>query len=443
MRRRAAASASDDEEDSEDDEEPSGPPRQRKGPHARPSVRPWSPASDGEPDPGEEGAPGGRLGFLHRPRRPVYFRARDSIYFEPLVALAIIVLLLVTLYAYTQNWPPVYVIESDSMQHGQTDNLGLINTGDLVLAQKLQVSQITTYVVGLQTGYTTYGEYGDVLLYYPNGVTGTPVIHRAILFLQYDVSNGLWNATSLAGLTCGTATTDFYTVSSSPSGCGSVGMSGTLTLRGIGWQSVEIEIDLDTLTQTSGFITMGDNNYIPGSPNQGLTDQDAGISSLVEPPWIVGVARGMLPWFGAVKLLLSGSASEVPMQSWEFLGLTLAGIVLVAMGLHYLFRAEGIEDPRRKLEEEEAEDGEADEDEEDEDAPRSGGRRWLHPLRSWRTVDDDEADEDAAPTKGSRSDRGGSGRTWGGRPHPAVGRKPRAKGHQRKPDPDDTSDDGL
>ena len=197
MRRRPKPSASDEDDDAdEEDQEPSGPPRKRRGPHARPSVKPWSPSGDDEAEEDEE-PPGGPLGFLHRPRRPVYFRARDSVYFEPLVALAIILLLLVSLFAYTQNWPPIYVIESDSMQHGTTDNLGLINTGDLVLAQKVQLSQITTYVVGVQTDYTTYGEFGDVLLYYPNGVVGTPVIHRAIIYLVWN-SNGTWSAPSLA-----------------------------------------------------------------------------------------------------------------------------------------------------------------------------------------------------------------------------------------------------
>jgi signal peptidase I len=432
MARRGAAGPSDEDDDLDDapDVEPSGPPRRRRGPHARPSVRPWSPSGKDDEEAGvEEEPPAGPLGFLHRPRRPVFFRARDSVYFEPLVALAIIVLMLVSLYAYTQNWPPVYVIESDSMQHGDTDNLGLINTGDLVLAQKVQLSQITSYVVGLQTGYSTYGEYGDVLLYYPNGVTGTPIIHRAIIFLEWDSTSTSWSAPSLGGLSCGGAASAFYNVSSSPTGCGTTDMRGSLTLNGVGWQSSQVVIDLTELPPYSGFITMGDNNYLPAtsaSPAVGLTDQGAGISHLVQPGWVLGVARGMMPWFGAVKLLLSGSASEVPMQSWEFLGLTLAAIVLLAMGLHYLLRAEGIEDPRRKLEDEEAEEhDDEEEDEDDEGPPREGRGRWFHPLRSWRGADEDEEDDDSPAPKTGRGGLGG--RTWGGRPRPAVGRKPSPK----------------
>ena len=189
---------------------------------------------------------------------------------------------------------------------------------------------------------------------------------------------------------------------------------------------------------------MGDNNYLAGtSPETGLTDQSAGISDLVEPGWVVGVARGMVPWFGAVKLLLSGSASEVPMQSWEFLGLTLSAIILLAMGLHYLLRAEGIEDPRRKLEEEESEEKERDDDEDDDEGPPPTSRsRWLHPIRTWRgAADEDEADEMVTPPKGGRSEKGSTtGRFWGGRPRPTVGRKPAAKDSRRDRK---KGDDGL
>ncbi len=441
--RRPARDDEDLEEDPEEDEEPSGPPRARGGRHARPSVRPWSPSGkDRDAQADEDDEPHGWLGFLHRPKRPVYFRARDSLYFEPLVALSILVLLLVSLFAYTQNWPPVYVIESDSMQHGDTDNLGLINTGDLVLAQKIPRDQVVPYVVGLQTGYTTYGEYGDVLLYLPNGVSGTPVIHRALLFLEAN-PNGTYNAPSLAGLSCGSMAGAFYSVSSTPNHCGTVGISGTLTLHGVGWRSVDVTLALDTLGRASGFVTMGDNNYVPGtSPETGLTDQSVGISSLVQPGWIVGVARGMLPWFGAMKLLLAGTASQVPTESWEFLGLTLVGIVLLAMGIHYLFRAEGIEDPRRKLEEEEEdEDGDDDGEEDDEDNVRSSGRRrWLHPIRSWRASDEEDTEGSTSSSKRGRDgERRRTTLPWGGRPRPTVGRKPPTKGHRRT----DSSDDDL
>lgn len=422
----------------DDDDEPEHP-RRRVPTHpahrtSRPAVRAWERDDAPEDDDSDDGAPG-REGLFHRRRERVYFRARDSLYFEPLVALAIVVLLFVALYAYTSNLPPVYVVESESMQHGTTDIVGLINTGDLVLAKKVDASTIQTYVDGERSGYSTYGEHGDVLLYQANGRAGTPVIHRAIVFLEAN-ADGSWNAPSLAGLSCGTNATDAYSVSSTPSGCGTTELRGVLTLRDVGWKSVTVTIALDTLGRSSGFVTMGDNNYDPSPPASGVTDQSAGISTLVEPAWVVGVARGSIPWIGSVKLLLQGNAQEVPPQSWEYLGLSVVALVLIAMGLHYLLRAEGVEDPRRKaLEEAEGEDDE--EEDEAPDAEEPSRRRWLHPLRAWRGSEDEEEDEEPVVRRhrGDRAPRGG-------RPAPKVGRSS-AHGGKRSRHEDDDADEDL
>jgi hypothetical protein len=108
----------------------------------------------------------------------------------------------------------------------------------------------------------------------------------------------------------------------------------------------------------------------------------------------------------------------VPPQSWEFLGITVVGLLLVAVGIHYALRAEGIEDERRReLEEEEA----------IEEAERPPSR-WAF-LR--RSQDEDEEPEEGEP--GPRPPdgrsllqrlrlRSGSAERSGGRPPPAVRR---------------------
>jgi signal peptidase len=409
--------AEEPDEEEEDDEEPSPPPK-RRHPTApkRRAVRAWKTGAAGAEEEDEEDS-GPPRPWYRRSNRPVLFGARDSVYFEPLVAIAIVALILVSLYAYAQNWPPAYVIESNSMQHGSTDTVGLINTGDLVIAQKISTSQIVPYVVGAQDGYKTYGEYGDVVLYHPNGDTSvSPVIHRAILYIEY--ANASYSVPELSGAPCGDQANAWYNVSEYASGCGTTGLHGRLTLYHVGWQGAEVNISLtpQALGTSSGYLTMGDNNLVPGSPPTGLPDQPA-LSRLVQPAWILGVARGMIPWFGSLKLLLSGNAGEVPAGSWEFLGLTFIGIFLAAAGVHYALRAEGIEDERRReMEEEEAE--------LEEETPR---RRWH--LR--RDHDDDEEDEerDERPPRGD-----GRGILWrlqprnwgaerpGGRPPPSVRR---------------------
>ncbi|MGI0070706.1 MAG: S26 family signal peptidase [Thermoplasmata archaeon] len=418
--------ADDPDEEAEEERPRSRRPRPRP-PRHRDSVRRWR-DSDAEDDDEELEAPSRRGRLFNREKHPVYWRARDSLYFEPLVAVAIIVLVLVSLYAYTQNWPPVYVVESDSMQHGSSDVLGVINTGDLVLAQRLPAGQITPYVVGLQTDYSTYGEYGDVILYAANGVGATPIIHRALLYLEWDPANGgSYNATDLSGLRCGTAPGAVFATPGTKLGCGVTNLTGTIDLYDIGWRSVNVTLSLSPglLGRHSGFVTMGDNNLAPegctSSCQSGVPDQVDGTSQLVETGWIVGVARGMLPWFGSIKLLLGGNAGEVPPQSWQFMGLTVAGIILLAFGIHYALRVEGIEDERRKEEEAAA-------DEEEEPPPTGRGRRFLSAIHPWGRSEDEEEDIDDPPRpRPARSKPPTVLSRRRGRPSPKVRRAERAK----------------
>jgi signal peptidase len=407
--RRSSRSDDDDPDDDEDEEEEEEePPRTKRHRPRRPAaahtapVRRWRATEEDDDEEEEVPKSSSRFRLSSRERHPVYWRARDSLYFEPLVALAIIVVILVGLFAYTQNWPPVYVVESDSMQHGTNDNLGLINTGDLVLAQKVDTSAIVPYVVGMTTGYSTYGEYGDVILYHPNGGSATPVIHRALLFLSWNPGTASYDAPQLYGLPCGNEPGAVYATPGTRGDCNTTGLTGTLELFHIGWMSVNVTVPLGstTLGDHSGFLTMGDNNY--GHCPLTCADQTGGISELVEPGWVIGVARGMIPWFGSLKLLLEGNTADVPSQSWEFLGLTVAGVILLAFGIHYALRVEGIETPLRRKEEEEAR--EADEESSDDGGGRA--RRWLRSLRPWnrdQDTDDEDEDEEEPPKRGRRT----------------------------------------
>lgn len=415
-----------DEEYEEEEDEVEPPPRRRpRSPtrrtpsHRRPPVKRWR-ASDED----EEEEPSGGPRSAPSEKKPVYWRARDSLFFEPLVALAIIVVVIVALFAYTQNWPPVYVVESESMQHGPNDHLGLINTGDLVLAKKVPVSQVTPYVTGIQTGYSTYGEYGDVILYWPDGQGTTPIIHRAILYLEWNPI-GFYNATDLAGLPCGTAADAVYSYlppgGTAAPNCNTTELTGTLELHDIGWDLANFSVVLSSsiLGAHSGFLTMGDNNPGPDQPT---------LSQLVEPGWIVGVARGMIPWFGALKLLLEGQAAEVPSQSWEFMGLTIVGVILVAFGVHYALRTEGIETPLRREEEDEARaDAQA-------TAEESLTRRILARLRHRSTEEEPEDEEEAEPPRRRTRPPPTSHAGRRGRPAPSVRRADKSS---KKSPPDD------
>ncbi|MCK4366762.1 MAG: S26 family signal peptidase, partial [Thermoplasmata archaeon] len=99
------------------------------------------------------------------------------------VAALIVGIILLSLFLYTGNWPPMVVVESQSMQHSDTESfVGVIDTGDLVLVQNApSSSDIITYVEGRATGYSTYGEFGDVIIYKQGGdFQAKSIIHRAL-----------------------------------------------------------------------------------------------------------------------------------------------------------------------------------------------------------------------------------------------------------------------
>jgi len=237
---------------------------------------------------------------------------------EIIIAIAIIIIIFGSLFLYTGNWPPMVIVESSSMQHGQDFVFGVLNTGDIALVKKVtNVSQIVTYVEGRQINYMSYGDYGDVIVYRNiNGLT----IHRA-MFYVYG-----WN---------GDVPKIEYFNSSF------MKIIGPLVLiEDVGPSQRNLVVDLSNYINKVGFVTMGDNNLITyyTNPNYSfgvlgyeVADQNAGISSsLVTLNMIVGKAVGYLPWFGDIKLLLTGNTYYVPVQSWIYLILSLTGIFALA-----------------------------------------------------------------------------------------------------------------
>ncbi|MDI6855519.1 MAG: S26 family signal peptidase [Candidatus Thermoplasmatota archaeon] len=108
-----------------------------------------------------------------------------------LVASIIILIILTAMYAYTGVWPPIVVIESNSMEHSGAPygRLGTIDAGDFTFVKKVNGREdIVTYYQGKQRGYTTYGNYGDVIIFLKNGLPGTPLIHRAMVWVELNIT---------------------------------------------------------------------------------------------------------------------------------------------------------------------------------------------------------------------------------------------------------------
>jgi signal peptidase len=107
--------------------------------------------------------------------------ARDLLWIVAVVGGIALVLLLIS-----GTWPAVLTIESQSM-------VPHMNVGDLVVVvQKDRYGTLQTMVQGNTTGYKKFDDYGDVIIYQPNGAKNPvvpipflssgvhPIIHRAI-----------------------------------------------------------------------------------------------------------------------------------------------------------------------------------------------------------------------------------------------------------------------
>ena len=266
-------------------------------------------------------------------------------------ALLVVSAVFMLTWGYTGNWPPMVVIESGSMEHDDNPlypepgftHIGAIDTGDLVLVKSAERSDIVTYLAGKQQGYERYGDYGDVIIYYKNGLRGvcsagasldeaecnrqdgewtpaTPVIHRAMAWVEVR-DNGSYYLPEVD--------MEFA--------------NGKLVLAEIG---LPPGAPLTGITQ-SGYITKGDSTG-NRHPDQ-LTHRDLLGQQVqpVQPGDIVGMARGELPWFGLIKLKLTQpeNYAAAPEECRQML---LISLVTVIIGPFVIQRGWEQWGPRRK-----------------------------------------------------------------------------------------------
>jgi signal peptidase len=171
------------------------------------------------------------------------------------------------LYLICGTWPALVAIESKSMDPH-------MKIGDLVVVvQKDRYGTFQTWLDGSVSNYTRYDEYGDVIIYRPNGRTNvTPIIHRAIQYVD----------------------------------------PGPVTeIKG-----KKIRVNYTAIHP--GYITWGDNNQVP--------DQFSGIPGIgilepVKNEWIVGKALFTIPLIG-----------YLPLNIW-----VVMIIVVIVMILHEIY----------------------------------------------------------------------------------------------------------
>jgi signal peptidase len=302
-------------------------------------------------------------------RRKRQFRAQAIGFVKDIiVAMLIVVIVMASLYAYSGGiWPPMVVVESESMQHGTDSHIGTIDTGDLTLVKKISSrSDIVTYVEGrpsynvsyeeataggvvtkaetfkgAHAGFSNYGDYGEVIIYNKNGRTDeTPVIHRAMVWFEPNTT-----PECMAKIPMGyDGGGDFPDIKNAnhPHGLKCI---VELTIQKVGYKNDALIIRVNTIVSNAkkiegkpfaGFLTHGDHN---GAGNgqfycdqENLSDYHTGRTLAPNKvDWIVGKAVGELPWFGALKLVASKTTptEKIPPSSWKGLITTIVLIIVI------------------------------------------------------------------------------------------------------------------
>lgn len=240
-----------------------------------------------------------------------------------------IIILVIAIFAgltlYSGMFPPLSVVESESMEHSGNWEFGVINTGDIVFQKKVSdpVKNVITYVQGRETNFSTYGEYGNVILY--KSTYGLTVIHRAILYLEWI--NG-------SAFVPGENDAPWMTVTNQ-----------FILIKDLGFSHRNFIVYIGQYVNESGYITMGDHNfaYLNYSTDYNstfnawaLSDQSLGINrGPVSPSRVIAIAFGQIPWLGLVKLNIMRAYGdwpeyyEVPHGAYEGLYSVLAVIVFL------------------------------------------------------------------------------------------------------------------
>ena len=238
----------------------------------------------------DDGRPGDELADAGVVTR---FRESEStpivLFRETLSSALIVALVGALLFAVSGIWPPMVAVESGSMEpHMQKGDLVFVTEpGRFAPDAARGTTGIVTHEVGSETGYSTFGQAGSVIVYRQPGRFGPPIIHRARFHVDagenwYDRANPDY----LPGDSC-------EEVPNCPA-------------------------------PNAGFVTKGDNNA--------MYDQVNAIGAPpVRPEWVRGVARIRIPLLGWIRLVFSGAATTTPTPG-AGLGLATAATPTVAPG---------------------------------------------------------------------------------------------------------------
>ncbi len=186
---------------------------------------------------------------------------------EIAISASVVLLIGLLLFGVAGVWPPMVAIESGSMSPNMHQNDLVFITAPDRFANDASVegTGIVPADEAENTGYSKFGEPGDVIVFTPNGNDHrTPIIHRA----EHWVEEG----------------EDWYD-RADPDAVGAAGSCDEL-------QNCPAPHD--------GFITKGDNEV-----TNTQYDQVRGQADPVKPEWVIGTAELRVPYLGWVRLQIA------------------------------------------------------------------------------------------------------------------------------------------
>jgi signal peptidase I len=269
----------------------------------------------------------------------------------------------IILYLICGTWPAVVTIESGSM-------IPNMNIGDLVVVvEKDRFGNLQTWDEGYVSGYKKYGDYGDVIIYRPNGYTDIwaqigllpfsgqhPIIHRAITWrdagepvpLYINVYKGAVTPAGYLPVSVTGTTANGYQILTTGNATQAADFTSSdqdivITSSALGNYVIPAgDVDgntgyvknMDAIATHGGYITKGDNN--PTSDQGSLYYANTGKIEPVQKDWVVGKALFAIPYVGLLPLNIG----------------PVIVMVIILMGLHelYLRRKEeqAVERPGKK-----------------------------------------------------------------------------------------------
>jgi len=196
------------------------------------------------------------------------------------IVVAIVCCIGATLYVICGTWPAIVVIESNSMVPN-------MNVGDLVVVVDVdRFGNLVTWEEGKETEYTKFNNFGDVIIYRPNGITDTwamlglapfskqhPIIHRAMTRVESGQPDPIYASYNSEQET-----------------------SAELLL--ISHSNISSDY--------AGYITKGDYNRV--SDQHYLSIPDVGDIQRVKKEWVIGKALLIVPYVGLIPLHLTECA---------------------------------------------------------------------------------------------------------------------------------------